>query len=259
MAELMVNAFRVDGFAEHEVRIFNRPLGTHRFVVTKHPLDVVNVRPMLWRWPWLWVICMVRDPRDVVVSRHGRVPDTYYVGLNEWKERYPAARRLRSHPRVTLVRYEDLVSDPDAVQMHLMRWMPSLEKVAAFSEYHLRAKPSEKSSLALGGVRPVSAASVGRWREHKSRLVTQMQRHGSIARDLVELGYEADGSWLGELAGVEPDGSGSFRPETMPGLDRWSWRWWQLRNTVRCFVGLERPISLTRPGEGTSARADRPY
>jgi hypothetical protein len=246
LAELMVNAFRIDGFPEHEMSIFARPRGDYEIVLTKLPGDVLNVRPLLWWWPDLWVICMVRDPRDVVVSQHGNHPGVYYAGLNLFKEGWPAARRLRGHPRFTLIRYEDLVRDPDAIQAELQRRIPFLEKRAAFSDYHRVARPSVDSLKALGGVREVTPRNLGSWRRHKARLVTQLQRHGPITEELIELGYEKDDAWLGELAGVAPDGSTSVRKEYPPLRERARRRWLRLRHTVRCMLGLERRYPLVR-------------
>lgn len=43
-----------------------------------------------------------------------------------------------------------------------------------------------------------------------------MRLHGSLAQELIQLGYEPDDSWLESLQGVEPD----HRPGVQSG--RWS-------------------------------------
>lgn len=55
-----------------------------------------------------WVICMMRDPRDVVVSRHGKKLEDYWAELDLWKEMLVHYRCVASHPRFITVRYEDL-------------------------------------------------------------------------------------------------------------------------------------------------------
>lgn len=247
LAELMAHGFRFDAHADHELNLFNRPADAHGIVLTKDPVDIITARPLLHWWPDLWVLCVVRDPRDVVVSRHRGAPGTYYVGLNSWKEGYAFARRLRGHPRAIELRYEDLATDPDAVQRRIAAWMPQLEMRAPFSTFHQAARPSEGSLRALGSVRPVSASSIGAWREHLPRLATQLARHGPIDEALVELGYETDASWREALVGVEPDGSGSHIPEFRTAADRWSRRWWRLRHTVRTCLGLERRRAMVVP------------
>jgi hypothetical protein len=244
LAELMAHGFRFDAHADHELSLFNQPDDARGTVLTKDPVDIVNARPLLRWWPDLWVVCLVRDPRDVVVSRHRGAPETYYVGLNTWNEGYARARRLRGHPRAIELRYEDLAADPDAVQRRIVAWMPQLQVRAPFSTFHEAARPSEGSLRALGSVRPVSASSIGAWRRHKPRLATQLARHGPIDDALVELGYEPDAAWREELAGVEPDGLGSHIPEVRSTGERLARGFWRLRNTVRAGLGLglRRPV-----------------
>lgn len=67
----------------------------------------------------LHVVYMVRDPRDVVVSAVARFPQEPPLGfVSQWREgvqrvRDLEARRPDLRERLTWVRYEDLVADPD--------------------------------------------------------------------------------------------------------------------------------------------------
>jgi hypothetical protein len=99
---------------------------------------------------------------------------------------------------------------------------------ANFTDLHKIAQPSKDSIKALGGVRHISDKSIGAWREHKPRLAAQLDIHGSISKDLIDLGYESDDSWLEELDGVIPDNNSSYWPEYLSRrlrvkfwLDRW--------------------------------------
>lgn len=213
MAEAMVACFRIDRHTDHEDRIFaNRPEPGEIFL-TKSPKDLLIVRPLLPLDPDLHVICMIRDPRDAICSRHGRDPDRYWAGLRYWKTYLPHWRRVCDHPRLLTVLYEDFVSDPDRTQRRLVESMPFLEITAPFTRYHRVASPSGDSDDALRGVRPISPSSVGRWRDHLPRVKGQLELHGPITDDLVELGYEEDDSWLELLNGVEPDLEPSHWPE----------------------------------------------
>jgi hypothetical protein len=257
LVELMTHGFHFDACAEHELSLFCRPRDARGTVLTKAPVDIINARLLLNWWRDLWLICMVRDPRDVVVSRHRRAAESYYVGLGTWREGYGHARRMRAHPRVLELRYEDLTADPHGAQERIRRWMPQLERRAAFSDFHREANPCAASLDALGGLRPISGASVGAWRRHKPRLATQLARHGPIDQTLIELGYEADSRWLSELEGVEPDGLPSHIPEFPTVAARLGRESWRLRNTIRSALGLapEAPVVLPRGG---SRSADDP-
>ena len=118
--------------------------------------DILVVAPFLKLRPDLYVICMIRDPRDAVVSKHGQDPDVYWAGLSLLEELHPA---LAPYERTSPFHHRPLRGsrvDPDATQDALMKRMPFLEKRAPFSRYHETAEPSGKSLDALRGVRPIA-------------------------------------------------------------------------------------------------------
>ncbi|UCF19792.1 MAG: sulfotransferase [Gemmatimonadota bacterium] len=233
MVELLVNGFEIDGYPEHEMGIFKRPRGDYGIFLSKRPRDVETVRPLLAVDPDLWVIYMLRDPRDVVVSRHKGADGMYYATLHMWKISHAYARKAANHPRFLTVRFEDLVREPERIQRRLMTEMPFLKKRAEFADFDQVARPSEKSRRALGGVRALSSSRVGAWRDHKPRLAAQLELHGPVTDELVELGYEKDGSWLLELEGVVPAHYESYWP------DRFS-----LRKRLRRKYGVLRSTAL---------------
>jgi hypothetical protein len=196
-----------------EVPVWNRPDRAVDVYVTKRPQDILVADFALRALPNLDVVCMVRDPRDVVVSIHGADPDRYWASLKFWKAYEPKIERLRHHDRFTVVRYEDLVRDPDAEQKRLVKQLRFREPSRPFSEFATTASPSEASLLALGGLRPVSTSSIGQWRHHLPRVAGQLAQHGSISDSLVRHGYEEDASWETSLDGVEPDLRPSHWPE----------------------------------------------
>ena len=166
---------------------------------------------------------MMRDPRDIVVSVHGQDPNVYWAPLRIWKSRIGVARRLSHLKRFVLIRYEDLVREPDAVQENLTVRMPFLRKRRAFSTFHIDATPSRQSLEALGKLRAINPESIGNWRNHLPRLKGQISIHGSISDDLIEFGYEPNDAWLSVLENIEPDLSPSRWPE-QSALPAWKYR-----------------------------------
>ncbi|MCA9402575.1 MAG: sulfotransferase [Candidatus Omnitrophica bacterium] len=213
MAEAMIACFDIDIHTEHEDRIFVQLPGEGDVMLTKQPMDIMVVGPLLLVDPDLHVICMVRDPRDMIVSRHGREPDKYWASLRYWRAYVPYWRKIRHHPRVICVKYEDLVTEPDEIQRRIHQRLPFLAKKASFSRYHEVARPSAKSIEAMKSVRPISPAGVGAFRKHLGRLADQIEKHGSISGELIELGYEPDHSWEEVLEGVDPEETQSVWPE----------------------------------------------
>lgn len=244
MAEMMIACFDIGLHTDHEDSIYRLPSRDTEVFLTKKPGDVAVVEPALRITPNLYVIYMVRDPRDMIVSRHGKASDVYWSGLVFWKNYTPYGRRLQHHPRFITIRYEDLVTRPAEIQRELMARMPFLVKRADFSDYHLRSTPSARSLDALGGVRAISSAGIGNWRRHLPRIAGQLRIHGSISDDLVEYGYEKDDSWQRELDGVEPDLSASHWPER---ITERRWRRLRIIRYLKAPIVLLGHLPLTGP------------
>ncbi len=213
LAEAMIACFDIDLFCDHEARIFSPPPTPGNVYLTKAPRDILLAEQELEKSPDLYVVFLLRDPRNIIVSKHRRDPSCYWAGLKFWKAYTPCARRLMSHHRFILVRYEALVADPNAVQSTLSARMPFLVETAPFSRFHEIAKPAPNAAQALNGVRAISVEGVDKWRDHLPRIAGQIALHGSIADDLIEFGYEQDDAWLEELNDVEPDLRPSHWPE----------------------------------------------
>ncbi len=213
MHELMTTCFKIDGATKEEVRLWRHRDHGHRVCCTKCPGDEILAFPLLYIDKALHFVYMLRDPRDVIVSMHGRARGEYWTNLRAWRESVATMRRLNGHRRFITVRYEDLVARPGAVQDLIRQRLPFLEVERPFSEYHEHAAPTEAYSTAMRGVRPLSGENIGAWRRHKPRLLTQMNLHGGLADELIEFGFETDRSWLGSLAGVEPDSAPSRTAE----------------------------------------------
>lgn len=247
MAEAMVACFAIDAFDDHEAEVFNLRRNCAVYL-SKWPGHTLSVRRRLRFDPHFHVIFMLRDPRDVVTSRHGKDMARYWVPLHAWKRNLCYARPILDHPRVILVRYEDLVTKPDKVQADIARRLPFLQPTGAFTMFDRRADPAPRAVRALGGVRAFSADSIGNWRRHLPRLAGQLSQHGSITAELIELGYEQDDAWLAALDGIEPD----LNPSHLPEITRRSLRQrvsaWRsgARNYTRLAIGaLERLAGRT--------------
>jgi hypothetical protein len=95
----MISAcFKVDFDVKHEQSIYEEPNHAGKVFLSKKPHDILWAEPVLRRLNDLFIIYMLRDPRDVVVSKHNYDPERYWVGLNLWKCYTPLADRLDANP-----------------------------------------------------------------------------------------------------------------------------------------------------------------
>ena len=213
--EAMVTCFRVDKHYDHELRFNLVSVEDEQILVTKRPKDTMYMPAVIEHDPELYVIYVMRDPRDVIVSRHGKDKSVFYSNIRLWRQMHGYAKQMYEHDRFLEVRYEDFVRDPDATQAMIANRFPWLEKMHSFSEYHEHAQVSNKALTAMHSVRPIAPTSVGVWTQHAGRIKGQQSIHGSLTPDLIECGYEASGDWERVLDDVEPDLSKSLYPEKL--------------------------------------------
>ena len=191
--EVMVTCFEVDKHYDHEIRFNLVSAEDDQLLITKRPKDTMYMPAVLDDDPELYVIYVLRDPRDVICSRHGKDKSMYYSNIRLWRELHAYARKMYGHERFLEVRYEDFVRDPDETQRKIATKFPWLEKKHDFSEYHEHAQVSAKSITAMHSVRPIAPTSVGVWTQHPGRIKGQQMIHGSLTPVLVECGYETGG------------------------------------------------------------------
>ena len=246
LMELMVSCFEFDGYADHELELLFHPTEKVDRFCSKNPgyKDLQLAPSALRRWPDLWIICLVRDPRDIVVSRHKKQPDAYWSNFGKVFDHMRYFETAKRHERFIVVRYEDLVKDPNAVQADLMKAIPFLKKRFDFSEFPKIASPTKGAVEALGGVRKISTSSIGRWENELPRLKAQIERYGKIDKVLSELGYENNSSWQKKLDTVHADNGRSYLEDLPPHKHKPINRLRRLYHILRFHIGFpkKRPI-----------------
>jgi hypothetical protein len=157
--------------------------------------DLPHLRPV-------WIIDIVRDPRDVITSRQPGPDPRYanpawggfYCDYPRWERDVRVAAAMRGrHLRMLHVRYEHLVTACDQVQQDLCAVL-GLQARVPFSD-HLSVMPAdlaESTRKMLNGVRPVSGDRVGRWRYDSravDRVAEQLRLHPGMESWLQAAAY----------------------------------------------------------------------
>jgi len=177
-------------------------LRNHEIMITKRPRDIFDLdRARAFyreRRAQLRAIITIRDPRDVLTSSHPRSirRRPYHSTVDGWRKLYPYLMRYLQDPDALIVRYEDLVSELDAVEARIEAFVG--ERIEhSFSEFY-KVVPRDFDTRALNGVRPVDRRTVGRWQmaEHKVRIEEILREVPDFPRQLVDLGYENDYDWI---------------------------------------------------------------
>jgi hypothetical protein len=143
------------------------------------------------RFRKVWIIDILRDPRDVVTSE---LSGEFYCDFARWRRDVLTAQQLAGwHVRLLRLRYEHLVSDPDDVQTALSGAL-GLQPVRSFRAF-IDAVPAGLSEVArqtLGGLRPIEACRVDRWKidaRQRGRVKAQLEEHPDMEATLRWVGY----------------------------------------------------------------------
>jgi hypothetical protein len=238
LVEMMRTCFVCHNFAEHETSLLRPVPDFDGLLITKQPGETFLLPRLLALDPNLGAIHIIRDPRSVLSSKHADAPDLYATHFGLWRESRNAAESLRGHPRFLPLRYEDLVSDPDAVQENIGNFFPALSRRRNFSDFHNFATASGDALAALNGLRPVSAVGIAAWQRHLPRIKQQVAEHPDLLDALVECGYEPDRSWVSQLDNVPREQHRCWLPERVhifKRLDRWLRRERKIRNYARAL------------------------
>lgn len=154
----------------------------------KTPRNVVCIEHIFRRFgDRVRFIHIIRDGRDVVTSSHP-THEGPYIPPARWVADVTAGLRYEGHPLVYTVRYEALVLDYEPTMRALLDWLgePFTEEMRAYHEH----TTVRVNSAWKGPVRPVSASSVGRWRDPRhAEQVRSLVDHPEAQALLVRLGY----------------------------------------------------------------------
>jgi hypothetical protein len=185
----------------------------------KTPFHVWHLPLAAQMYPELQVVGIVRHPGAVVTSLRRRFRRSLGRSTRHWKR---STKVLLQHAadlgdRSVVIRYEDLVRDPEAVMRPLLDWLgePWSERVLAHHEVQQSAGTAAEAEGFTRTDAPIDSSNVGTWagQLQEQALTTLVARTGELARFL---GYDpAHGEPVEALAASSPFLTGSQIRERM--------------------------------------------
>jgi hypothetical protein len=164
---------------------------TARRACEKTPRNVHYFPSILRFWgDRVRLIHMVRDPRDVITSRHPERPDGYWVSPRRWIHDVQAGRTMEGHPQLLTVRYEDLTSDYEGVMRKVCTFIDE-DFTPRFLDYPETARLAGgvEGKAWFGPRRRVEPTVRVKSREHDARIEQLLE--DPLARDhMAFYGYE---------------------------------------------------------------------
>lgn len=160
----------------------------------KTPHHTLLHTEVLAAWPDALVVFIQRDPRDVTLSwKEARFGGNHvHAFARAWRRYAEACEDVRENlpeEQWITVRYEDLVRDPESVLTTLMRFLGE-EFAPEQLGFHASGQNWRTDARNEARLRkPISADSIGRWREALSAREVRMIEAETGAM-LARLGYE---------------------------------------------------------------------
>ena len=136
----------------------------------------------------VYFIHIIRDGRDVVLSKHPSNPDEYWISPQRWVRDVKAGMIYKKHPKVLTIKYEDLIENYPA----------TIKKICNFADLEITPKLENwfehtqvrKNNAWHNGLQKLHGNSIGKWQEPKyKKRVDDFMRHEDAVELLKELGY----------------------------------------------------------------------
>jgi hypothetical protein len=125
------------------------------------------------------VVLMIRDGRDVMVSRHPSKPEEYYIKDSwVWVHAYEYYKQFMFHHDVEVIYYEQLVSNPND-NMGLVIKLLGLNREPSAAGALAQAPPGTTLHQAMRGQQTITTAKVGQWKNDDGGMMDAL-RHDVI-------------------------------------------------------------------------------
>lgn len=154
---------------ETPVETFARHLASKPVLVLKRDsTSYQNVEDIPHNIAIAWI---VRHPFDVLTSHNPTTGHKFHIQPHRWLGEMLALQYLMAtaRPNTTIVRYEDLVTRPEAIQGEIASAF-GLEAEAGVDQIAARFRPSDAADRAMHGLRPIDRDSLDKFRRDPEKL-----------------------------------------------------------------------------------------
>jgi len=134
------------------------------------------------------IINIIRDARDVFVSRHPDDPAKYWVEPERWIDAVNQTILHRNNPKLFLLTYEHLVIKTNQVLNEIAAFLKVAWDRDLLPFYNNKDIKTYLGAATIQGAKPVFSDSVGNWKNeiHKERINNVFKTHGKQIDQLLE-------------------------------------------------------------------------
>ena len=169
--------------------LINRIPKTAKRWVEKSPSNIRHLHKIhMYTGGKFKFIQIIRDGRDVILSRHPTAPDRYWVEPQRWINDVTTGLKEQNDPNVYTIKYEDLLANYEetisGVCQHLA--IPTTEEIL---NWHEHARVTENRAF-FSKVQPLNTSSIGKWKKpSNAERVREMTARPEAVELLQQLGY----------------------------------------------------------------------
>jgi len=133
-------------------------------------------------------IQIIRDGRDVILSKHPTDKDKYWVSPERWIRDVSTGLKIADNPKVHTVKYEDLVLDFGNSVAEICSFL-DIKPSKEILNWHMNATVTRNRAYHTK-VQHINALSVGKWKESKyEKRVEELTGDPKGLKLLESLGY----------------------------------------------------------------------
>ena len=193
LLNFVLSGFRNTILHQKEVSVWNWPSLRQTFSLVRkygfgaEPFFLVTKRNATWWIPeklerliryterfQIGIIYLIRDPRDVLTSKHALDERQYYVSFDTWKHSIEAGElvldRLKNYPGLLIIRYEDLIEDIHRVEKSLkatfgLQLKPNVASLSRLNDYLDEDSRKSRMIQYMHGLRNFDSGSINKWKK----------------------------------------------------------------------------------------------
>jgi hypothetical protein len=109
------------------------------------------------------MIQIIRDGRDVILSRHPRDSEKYWIAPERWIDDVATGMNYLEHPNVHTIRYEDLVKEYEKTITGICDFL-KIDVSEEILQWHDHTTVQENKAL-FSNIQKINKASVGKWKD----------------------------------------------------------------------------------------------
>lgn len=133
-------------------------------------------------------IQILRDGRDIILSKHPTARNTYWVSPERWIKDVSAGMEFLNHPKVYSVKYEDLIQNFETTITGICSFL-DIELSDEILNWHGHATVT-KNRAYYSRVKQISTSSIGKWKETSDKQRVEELSDNPEGRNLLKaLGY----------------------------------------------------------------------